>query len=182
MDPKDFYNYHICCETILPPILQCTEGHVVCSTCYKQIDHCPQCRTPYTIQLRNLGMEKLAANVQFACKNFSHGCQQMMAYSSKPEHENVCAFQKYLCLSVTTQVKCIWEGGSPEEAGIHVREHHKNIALLMGEDVVFVAEDVDREEPVFWVMIQHCFEHDFMLVLSKQKRIENEAARFFCFV
>lgn len=182
MDPKDFYDCPVCQESILPPILQCTQGHLICLTCFKLMDSCPQCRTPFTMQLRNLGMEQLALNVQFACKNADRGCQEMLLYNLKPEHEKVCPFQRFLCPSPTTQAKCEWGGDSYEEVSKHVSDHHKNIELLEGEDVVFVAEDVDRDSPTLRITIQHCFGRDFMLVLSKQKRSENEAPHYFCFV
>ena len=39
-----------------------------------------------------------------------------------------------------------------------------------GEDIVFLATDINLAGAVDWVMMQTCFGHHFMLVLEKQER------------
>ncbi len=41
-----------------------------------------------------------------------------------------------------------------------------------GEDIVFLATDINLPGAVDWVMMQSCFGHNFMLVLEKQEKYE----------
>lgn len=46
--------------------------------------------------------------------------------------------------------------------------------LLLGEDIVFLATDINLPGAVDWVMMQSCFGHNFMLVLEKQEKLEGQ--------
>ena len=52
----------------------------------------------------------------------------------------------------------------------HLMHQHKSITTLQGEDIVFLATDVNLSGAVDWVMIQSCFSNHFMLVLEKQEK------------
>ena len=41
-----------------------------------------------------------------------------------------------------------------------------------GEDIVFLATDINLPGAVDWVMMQSCFGHHFMLVLEKQEKYD----------
>lgn len=58
----------ICFDYVLPPILQCQAGHLVCKQCRQQLSLCPTCRGSLTPNIRNLAMEKVASAVLFPCK------------------------------------------------------------------------------------------------------------------
>lgn len=51
----------------------------------------------------------------------------------------------------------------------HLTEQHKSITTLSGEDIVFLATDINLKGAVDWVMIQSCFNRHFLLVLEKQE-------------
>lgn len=36
----------VCTETVLPPIYQCKNGHLLCSNCRPKLNNCPTCRVP----------------------------------------------------------------------------------------------------------------------------------------
>lgn len=48
------------------------------------------------------------------------------------------------------------------------------VCILPGEDIVFLATDINLPGAVDWVMMQSCFDHNFMLVLEKQERYEGQ--------
>lgn len=52
----------------------------------------------------------------------------------------------------------------------HLTQQHKSITTLQGEDIVFLATDINLAGAVDWVMMQTCFGHHFMLVLEKQEK------------
>ena len=45
---------------------------------------------------------------------------------------------------------------------------------IAGEDIVFLATDINLPGAVDWVMMQSCFGHHFMLVLEKQEKMEGQ--------
>jgi len=45
-----------------------------------------------------------------------------------------------------------------------------NVCQNAGEDIVFLATDINLAGAVDWVMMQTCFGHHFMLVLEKQEK------------
>ena len=91
----------------------------------------------------------------------------------------------------------------------HLMQVHKSITTLQGEDIVFLATDINlpgteyewKEKKIFsiyhfplqsslilfylgavdWVMMQSCFGHHFMLVLEKQEKFDGHQ-QFFAIV
>jgi hypothetical protein len=53
-----------------------------------------------------------------------------------------------------------------------IRIFHFMTNFCAGEDIVFLATDINLPGAVDWVMMQSCFEHHFMLVLEKQEKYE----------
>ena len=167
----------VCFDYVLPPILQCNSGHLICSSCRPKVQCCPSCRGPLG-SIRNLAMEKVAENVRFPCKYCNSGCVLRLLHTEKREHEDVCEFRPYACPCPGTS--CKWHGSLDEVLG-HLIHTHKSITTLHGEDIVFLATDINLPGAVDWVMMQCCFEHNFMLVLEKQERHENHQ-QFFAIV
>ncbi len=60
----------------------------------------------------------------------------------------------------------------------HLLSAHKTITTLMGEDIVFLATDINLPGAVDWVMMQCCFDKYFILVLEKQEKHENHQQFF----
>ena len=158
----------VCYEYILPPILQCESGHLVCSKCHPKLGSCPSCRRPLG-NVRNLAMEKVAEQVTFPCKYAFNGCPEKFFYPIKENHEDSCLYRPYLCPCPGTN--CTWQGGV-EDVLPHLKSSHTSITNLQGDDIVFLATDIDLPGAVDWVMMQSCFDHNFMLVLEKHERAE----------
>ncbi|KAI4793247.1 hypothetical protein KUCAC02_032850 [Chaenocephalus aceratus] len=59
----------VCFDYVLPPILQCQAGHLVCNACRQKLSCCPTCRGPLSPSIRNLAMEKVASTLPFPCKH-----------------------------------------------------------------------------------------------------------------
>lgn len=60
----------------------------------------------------------------------------------------------------------------------HLMLQHKSITTLEGEDIVFLATDINLSGAVDWVMIQSCFNHHFMLVLEKAEKYQHHQQFF----
>ncbi|EDX10788.1 GD14671 [Drosophila simulans] len=246
-DLTSLFECPVCFDYVLPPILQCSSGHLVCVSCRSKLTCCPTCRGPLA-NIRNLAMEKVASNVKFPCKHSGYGCTASLVYTEKTEHEETCECRPYLCpcpgasckwqgpldlvmqhlmmshksittLQVASNVKfpckhsgygctaslvytekteheetcecrpylcpcpgasCKWQG--PLDLVMqHLMMSHKSITTLQGEDIVFLATDINLPGAVDWVMMQSCFGHHFMLVLEKQEKYDGHQ-QFFAIV
>lgn len=178
-DIKSLFECPICFDYAVPPIYQCQNGHLVCQTCSHKIAHCPTCRVPITEPaIRNLQLDKLANQFQFPCKYNFVGCQWKSYSFKKREHEEVCDYISYSCPCPGTS--CKWTG-LLSQVMPHLSEHHKSITTLRGEDIVFLATDINLKGAVDWVMIQSCFRRHFLLVLEKQE-LKNGQQQFFAIV
>merc|ERR1711994_139279 len=71
-DLASLFECPVCFDYVLPPIMQCQAGHLVCSTCRPKLTCCPTCRGQLGANIRNLAMEKAA-------------------------HEETCEFRPYSC-------------------------------------------------------------------------------------
>uniref|UniRef100_A0A1I8GIA0 E3 ubiquitin-protein ligase n=1 Tax=Macrostomum lignano TaxID=282301 RepID=A0A1I8GIA0_9PLAT len=168
----------VCFDFALPPILQCQAGHIVCAACRSKLSSCPTCRGPLA-NIRNLIMDKLAAQVLFPCKYVNNGCSDCFLHTSKTEHEDVCEFRPYTC--PCPGASCKWQG-SLEQVMNHLTQQHKSITTLQGEDIIFLATDINLPGAVDWVMMQSCFGYNFMLVLEKQERSLENQVMFYAIV
>ena len=112
-------------------------------------------------------MEKVASTVQFPCKYNNVGCGATMLHTEKSEHEDICEFRPYTC--PCPGASCKWQG-SLEHVMPHLVQVHRSITTLHGEDIVFLATDINLPGAVDWVMMQSCYGHHFMLVLEKQEK------------
>ncbi|XP_074659820.1 E3 ubiquitin-protein ligase SIAH1-like isoform X2 [Tubulanus polymorphus] len=164
-DLASLFECPVCFDYALPPIMQCQSGHIVCSSCRPKLSSCPTCRGPLG-NIRNLAMEKVASTVMFPCKYVSTGCPVTLLHTEKGDHEEGCEFS-----CPCPGASCKWHG-SLEQVMPHLMHSHKSITTLQGEDIVFLATDINLPGAVDWVMMQSCFGHHFMLVLEKQEKFE----------
>lgn len=123
-------------------------------------------------------MEKVASAVLFPCKYASTGCLLTLHHTEKPDHEDACEYRPYSC--PCPGASCKWQG-SLEQVMSHLVHVHKSITTLHGEDIVFLATDINLPGAVDWVMMQSCFGRHFMLVLEKQEKYEGHQ-QFFAIV
>lgn len=164
---KSLFECPICFDYATPPIYQCQNGHLVCNACSIKINQCATCRVPISMpSIRNLQLDRLANTFQFPCKYNFNGCQWKSYWFKKKDHEDDCEFVSYPCPCPGTN--CKWSGLLSQVMN-HLREHHKSITTLSGEDIVFLATAINLKGAVDWVMIQSCFNHHFLLVLEKQE-------------
>ncbi|KAK7891920.1 hypothetical protein WMY93_023883 [Mugilogobius chulae] len=114
----------------------------------------------------------------FPCKYASSGCEVTLPHTDKTEHEELCEFRPYSC--PCPGASCKWQG-SLDAVMPHLMHQHKSITTLQGEDIVFLATDINLPGAVDWVMMQSCFGFHFMLVLEKQEKYDGHQ-QFFAIV
>lgn len=103
-------------------ILQCPNGHTLCSNCKVRVhNRCPTCR--YELgNIRCLALEKVAESLELACKYQSHGCVDTFPYYSKSKHEATCSFRPYNCPYAGSECSVM---GDVETLISHLRDDHK---------------------------------------------------------
>ena len=163
-DLASLFECPICFDHVLPPILQCEMGHIICNNCRSKLTRCPKCRGPLG-DIRNLAMDSVADKVSFPCTN--NGCTSSFRHTEKTNHEKICNFRPYPCPAPRSI--CKWQG-SLTFVMPHLIMHHQNIVALEGEDIVFLATNVNSPAVSNWTMIQSCLDRNFLLVLEKKQK------------
>ncbi|KAJ4961032.1 hypothetical protein NE237_020942 [Protea cynaroides] len=117
-DP-DVLDCSICLEPLIPPVFQCDNGHIACSTCCTKIaNKCPSCSWPIGYS-RCLAIEKVIESIKISCQNAQYGCKKRVSYAQKLNHEETCIHAPCACpLS-----DCIFFG-SFEQLSLHFSSRH----------------------------------------------------------
>lgn len=153
----------VCFGYMMPPIMQCARGHLICCSCRNKLNVCPVCRVNMT-NIRNLAMEKVASKLIFPCKHTCFGCRQRLTYGEKRNHEEDCEFRPYFC--PYPDEKCVWQGAL-KDVYRHLVSAHDNVITMDGCDIIFLATNVNLEGALDWTMIQSCHGRHFLLSLEK---------------
>lgn len=124
---NDFINCVVCNEIILPPILQCSKGHLICSDCKKHCNTCPQCRCRLNTS-RNFIFEKLIEDMKFKCKYLN--CDEMVEYKNLHEHHKNCRNKPYACF----KKNCGFESCELSVYRQHLIDKHKLRFIKLKDD------------------------------------------------
>ncbi|WOL09464.1 E3 ubiquitin-protein ligase [Canna indica] len=96
MDP-DLLDCSICYEPLRPPIFQCQNGHVACSSCCSKLfNKCHICSHAICYS-RCLILEKVIESTKFSCMYADYGCNRSMCYTDKGTHEETCIYAPCSC-------------------------------------------------------------------------------------
>ncbi|KAM0865442.1 hypothetical protein ACQ4PT_043271 [Festuca glaucescens] len=86
-----------CLQLLVPPVLQCAAGHLICSSCHDNLPDKNKCASCFikcffpTSYSRCHAVEGILRSVRVACPNTIHGCTAgKMLYHEKVEHEKTC--------------------------------------------------------------------------------------------
>lgn len=153
----------VCFGYMMPPIMQCSRGHLICSACRNKLNVCPVCRVPMS-NIRNLAMEKVGSKLIFPCKHACYGCRQRLSYTDKKAHEEDCEHRPYFC--PYPDEKCVWQGAL-KDVYKHFVSTHQNVITMEGTDIIFLATNVNQVGALDWTMIQSCHGRHFLLSLEK---------------
>ena len=98
------------------------------------------------ISVRSVLFASCFLSLQYA----TTGCSLTLHHTEKPEHEDICEYRPYSC--PCPGASCKWQG-SLEAVMSHLMHAHKSITTLQGEDIVFLATDINLPGAVDWVMM-----------------------------
>lgn len=152
----------ICSHSMYPPILQCLNGHTICSQCkQKMSNRCPTCHQELG-NIRCLALEKMAESLEFPCRHQSTGCTEMLPYYDKQKHEGLCRFRPYGCPYACSE--CSISGDIPSLVA-HLKDDHK---VDMHQGCSFnhryvKANPLEVENATWMLTVFHCFGRYFCL-------------------
>ena len=78
------------------PIYQCENGHIICKSCRKQLETCPQCRTPLG-NSRSLAAESCLDALIEPCTFAKHGCDAKLLPHNQEDHKKNCDYRLVPC-------------------------------------------------------------------------------------
>ncbi|KAL5718869.1 RING-type E3 ubiquitin transferase [Ranunculus cassubicifolius] len=109
----------ICMEPLSPPVFQCENGHIACSTCCTKLaNKCPSCSWPIGYN-RCLAIEKVIESVKVSCCYKTYGCPDTFSYSQKLTHEEQCTHAPCTC-PISDCTFC----GSSKQLSLHFSTKH----------------------------------------------------------
>lgn len=82
-----------CPNYMLPPVLQCTEGHNMCTDCFKKFGKCTECSSPLSHESSEV-MDEIAEYLEFPCKFSKQGCCFKSYYDNVLVHQDFCGYSK----------------------------------------------------------------------------------------
>ncbi|TKY45495.1 E3 ubiquitin-protein ligase SINA 10 [Spatholobus suberectus] len=170
-DP-DVFDCCVCNDTLSIPVYQCINGHIICSPCCSKLGQkCFLC-SMFIGDNRCRAIEAVLASMQTACSNARYGCNAVVRYSEKREHEKTCAFVPCLCPGP----RCNWISNS-NKLGQHFSEKHSFKRIPFKYGVFF---DVSLRHNKRTRILQ-ALSDGKLFVISNQMR-ETENSLFLCHI
>jgi hypothetical protein len=124
----------VCMEYMTPPIFLCENGHSICSHCRPQLPLCPTCRRHFLSNARNVGLESIAVELDYPCRN--SGCDEVLPLEEITQHQAVCPHRPFECPLVHGS-HCAWKGPHSlikkhvmESHVRYVREGSQSVSIL----------------------------------------------------
>lgn len=92
---KSYLECPVCYDTLVSPIYQCQNGHIVCNHCIERLAQCGECRVPLSpgSRIRNVALENICKSVDVKCPNRSEGCEIRTTVELLKSHLETCGYQ-----------------------------------------------------------------------------------------
>jgi len=87
----------VCFEIPFPPILNCDQGHIVCSSCRPRLSQCAVCRSKFRGG-RNYPLEHIILGSSFPCKFKDLGCKEFILGKTFSNHLQICPYNPVFVL------------------------------------------------------------------------------------
>lgn len=135
-----FIECKICCTPMVGHVWQCSNGHIVCTTCKSKCQECPYCKD--RIDVRNLALERLFANYWIPCPH--SGCKHRCKHGIMPRHMEHCMHKPQKCLYCAKLVSkdALQEHFITEHQGVL---HHLPDSNTLNMTYSYAATDDDKQ-------------------------------------
>jgi len=155
----------VCFESMMPPIFQCSEGHLICNVCRPKITKCPTCRKELG-NIRNRALEQCVAKVLLPCSFACNGCPEKIRVRDMKKHLEVCKYRSYAC--PRSRSKCSWEGPI-DSISDHLVNRHKMKVVETSEIDETYSNPQGIANAVWEGPILKCHGHEFILHFEQRQ-------------
>lgn len=139
IDP-DVLDCPVCFEPLRPPLFQCQNGHVACSSCCNKLQNkCPSCKLSINYS-RCLALEKVIESIKVPCPYAKDGCKRKLSYAEHLSHADTCIFVPCFC-----PVPSCTFSASAQLLSSHFDDCHKDCVCLPYDESVTIF--LDCKEP-----------------------------------
>ncbi len=85
-----------CRKALYPPIVQCLAGHMVCRKCANDASDCADCGAK-VVRVPARFAEAVAETFEVECAFRDLGCDRVLVFKQRAEHEEICPFKRVQC-------------------------------------------------------------------------------------
>ncbi|PNF19740.1 hypothetical protein B7P43_G14755 [Cryptotermes secundus] len=166
----------LCVEIMTPPIVVCSNGHMICNNCKPKLDKCHFCRAIITSR-KNIFAEEISKLLKVRCSYAHEGCQVQESPDKIEEHEVACFYQPVECLAgsgAQCVVKCGWRGRKCELLG-HVAYQHSMTMIHPDLPIRFISPYIYEQDYTNISLIcahSECFWLTLKYDMKKNRRFE----------
>ena len=91
---KKRFDCPVCYESLVSPVYQCHEGHLLCGGCIRKVSQCPLCRQKLPVKsIRNRVVEEIIEEQFDPCPFRDRGCRvKLKSPEEAATHELECSF------------------------------------------------------------------------------------------
>lgn len=106
------YMCPVCLEVPLQEIYQCVNGHIICGSCFLQIEDdekCVVCREPTKVRGNPIlahAVEKILDNQKIPCTHRERGCMEQLPRSEMVSHARHCEYRLGVKTKLLSVLKC----------------------------------------------------------------------------
>ncbi|KAG0484203.1 hypothetical protein HPP92_008282 [Vanilla planifolia] len=150
----------ICLDPLCPPIFQCENGHIACSSCCpKLFNKCHVCSS-FIGRQRCLALEKVIESIKSQCQYANYGCRATLSFLEKASHEETCCHAALFC-----PISNCTFSGTKQLLAIHVKTKHCCIVKNFNYDQPFMLT-MEKQEP--FLLLLGDDDHLFLLLNSHE--------------
>ncbi|KAK8916439.1 putative E3 ubiquitin-protein ligase SINA-like 6 [Platanthera zijinensis] len=145
---EDVFDCSVCFNLLRPPIFQCKNGHIACSSCRPKLHNkCHVC-TQF-IGRRCLALEKVIESIKCQCQYFKYGCRVTLSFTEKASHEETCSHAPLFC-----PISGCTFSSSKHVLAAHVKRKHHSIVKKFVYDRPFLFF-LKKNEPFMFLLGQN---------------------------
>lgn len=162
-DMRKLFECPVCEDSVVPPVTQCKNGHIICESCRGRVETCPVCRVRYDGHIVNLTLAHVSERIAFQCKFKEDGCEVLLKANQKRKHEeHECLYIPIKCPA--PDAACHYTG-KVNEIFNHLNVHHSDIAVSNGSELKVTIQRV-RLHSNIWTFMMNCFDQHFLAVFK----------------
>uniref|UniRef100_A0A1B6M7X1 RING-type domain-containing protein n=1 Tax=Graphocephala atropunctata TaxID=36148 RepID=A0A1B6M7X1_9HEMI len=138
---QDIVRCAVCLETVRGEIVQCVNGHLLCSGCKTSLRDCPTCRQRFSTAKPSRTITQVIEALPTRCK---HQNCEVYVTSGGDDHEKYCGFRMIHCI-LCERIVCA------KDILKHVKQQHPSCRIFTAEVEEMRLTDFEYGEQGKWI-------------------------------